>query len=278
MTIAWSGFPSAVALTGADVLVGLAGGTTNARFLGSSILLVAGNLSNVANAATSFGNISPLTTKGDILWFNTSNSRLPIGTLNQILAVGASSTVTWVNNPGLLIANNLSDVASSQASFNHISQLTTKGDIVWFDGTNSTRLAVGTLNQILAVGAAGALGWTSTPTFTSITTTGTNTASTTNAITAHSGGGQGSAVALTTTLNRITTVAASGDSVKLPAAIAGKVITVINAAATNPSDCFPSTGDAINALSANTAFSIVANKTVSFSCAVTGIWNSILSA
>ena len=37
-----------------------------------------------------------------------------------------------------------------------------------------------------------------------------------NALTAHSGGGQGSALALTASLNRVTTVAAAGDSVALP--------------------------------------------------------------
>lgn len=47
-------------------------------------------------------------------------------------------------------------------------------------------------------------------------------------LTAHAGGGQTSALALANELNRITTVATAGDSVKLPASIAGLTIIVIN--------------------------------------------------
>jgi len=99
-----------------------------------------------------------------------------------------------------------------------------------------------------------------------------------NALTAHVGGGQASALALTSDINRVTTVASAGDSVKLPAAVAGRQVTVMNSAAANAMDCFPQSGEIINALSANTALSIAANKTVIFSCAVDGTWNSVLTA
>ncbi len=99
-----------------------------------------------------------------------------------------------------------------------------------------------------------------------------------NALTAHVGGGQGSALALTKQINRVTTVASGGDSVVLPAAIAGRSVIVINAAAANAMDCFPASGEAINALSPNTALSIVADTSVAFYCAVNGTWNSIVTA
>lgn len=99
-----------------------------------------------------------------------------------------------------------------------------------------------------------------------------------NALTAHVGGGQGSATALTRQVNRVTTVASAADSVLLPAAIAGRVVTVINAAAANAMDVFPQTGEIINALSANTAISVAANKVINFYCAVAGTWNSLLTA
>ncbi len=99
-----------------------------------------------------------------------------------------------------------------------------------------------------------------------------------NALTAHAGGGQGSATALTREINRVTTVATAGDSVVLPAATAGKVVTVVNAAAANAMDVFPATGEIINALAANTAISVAANKTITFYCAVAGTWNSMLTA
>jgi hypothetical protein len=104
------------------------------------------------------------------------------------------------------------------------------------------------------------------------------TASYTNALTAHAGGGQGSATPLTTVLNRVTTVASSGDSVLLPVSAGGLQITVTNATATNPMNVFPQSGDAINALSVNTAFSVAVGKTASFFCTVAGQWHSILSA
>jgi hypothetical protein len=99
-----------------------------------------------------------------------------------------------------------------------------------------------------------------------------------NGLTAFSGGGQASATALPSYINRVTTVAAAADSVKLPAAVAGLQITVINAAAANAMNVFPQTGEIINALAANTALSVAANKSVVFSCAVAGTWNSNLTA
>lgn len=104
------------------------------------------------------------------------------------------------------------------------------------------------------------------------------TVSATNGITAFAGGGQGSAVALTTSINRVTTVGTAADSVKLPTSAPGMQITVINAAAANSMNVFPVTGDIINALSANTAIAVAANKTMIFSCAVAGTWNSVLTA
>ena len=110
--------------------------------------------------------------------------------------------------------------------------------------------------------------------------------STTNAITAHSGGGQTSAVPLTTMLNRITVVAAGNDSVLLPPATPGLIVLVNNSDSADSLNVFPCSatqggvtgGDAINALSQNTAFAIVANKTALFACFVLGTWNTILTA
>lgn len=102
--------------------------------------------------------------------------------------------------------------------------------------------------------------------------------STVNALTAHAGGGQGSATPLTAAINRVTTVATAADSVVLPASSAGLSLTVINAAAANSMNVFPASGEAINALSANTAFAIAAGKAVEFYCTNSGQWHTILSA
>lgn len=96
---------------------------------------------------------------------------------------------------------------------------------------------------------------------------------TTNAITAFATGGQGSAVALTSNINRVTVCATIHDSVKLPTATAGTgPIEVINDGATGL-DVFPATGDLINGLAANLAVTIPTGKRSTFNCAVTGTWS-----
>jgi len=98
-------------------------------------------------------------------------------------------------------------------------------------------------------------------------------------ITALAGGGQaGTSHILTERFNRVTTVASAADSVKLPPAVPGIDMFVCNSAATNSMNVFPSTGDAVNALSANAAFAVAANKAVHLFCITPGIWNAITTA
>jgi len=98
-----------------------------------------------------------------------------------------------------------------------------------------------------------------------------------NGLTAFSGGGQ-AGLNLNYRNARVTTVAVAADSVTLPVAIPGMSMTVVNAAAANSMNIFPATGDAINALAANTAIALAANKTMQFECINVGQWHSILTA
>lgn len=100
-----------------------------------------------------------------------------------------------------------------------------------------------------------------------------------NGLTAHAGGGQASATALTASINRVTVCATAADSVALPAAKAGACITVINAGAAS-ANVFPVNGgtDSINALAANAAFAVANGKTCEFLCANDGVWHTNLSA
>lgn len=93
-----------------------------------------------------------------------------------------------------------------------------------------------------------------------------------NSITAHSGGGQGSAVQLTGMACFITTVAASGDSVILPASVPGMEISVINTTPTNPAAVFPASGEKINNGSANASVNVAAASITMFYCGVAGMW------
>jgi hypothetical protein len=67
-------------------------------FSASMVLLKANNLSDVANTTTAFNNISPLTTKGDLIGYSTSNIRVAVGGTNtQILQVNSAATagISW---------------------------------------------------------------------------------------------------------------------------------------------------------------------------------------
>lgn len=93
--------------------------------------------------------------------------------------------------------------------------------------------------------------------------------SSTDSITAFAGGGQGSATQLTTTVNRITTCASAGDSVKLSATFnAGDEITVINDG-TERLDIFPSSGDFIEGMPVNTAIQLLPNQRMIFRATTT---------
>jgi hypothetical protein len=83
------------------------------------------------------------------------------------------------------------------------------------------------------------------------------------AVTAHAGGGQASAVAITADFTNITVCATAGDSVKLPTAAVGKTYTVTNRGAAS-ADVFPFTGDTINGGSANAAVKLPVGSTLQF--------------
>lgn len=103
---------------------------------------------------------------------------------------------------------------------------------------------------------------------------GLQTLSFTNSVTAFATGGQGSAVALTSMLNRITVCATAGDSVKLPASAAGMTVVVANDGAAS-ADVFPATGDLINGLAANVQVACKAGTLLTFYCEVAGTWNVV---
>lgn len=102
--------------------------------------------------------------------------------------------------------------------------------------------------------------------------------SATDGLTALAGGAQAGTSLANFAMARFTTVASANDSAQLPPAVAGRVRIVKNAAAANALAVFGQTGEPINAIAANSAFSVAANKMAIFACFVTGTWDSILTA
>lgn len=99
------------------------------------------------------------------------------------------------------------------------------------------------------------------------------TESATDNITAFAGGGQASAVQLTTEINRVATVATAGDSVKLPASVPGLTIVVINGAA-KAMQVFGAGTDTIDGVASATGVSQMPKSMVIYSCPVAGQWIS----
>lgn len=89
------------------------------------------------------------------------------------------------------------------------------------------------------------------------------------AITAHAGGGQGSAYQITKRVNQITTVTTAGDSLKLPAALPGVEGYIFNTQ-TNSTNIFPTTGDNFVNLAANAALALPGSYVLFFYCTFTG--------
>jgi hypothetical protein len=94
-----------------------------------------------------------LTTKGDILGFGTTETRLPVGADTQVLTADSAQSlgIKW----------------ATPSSFT--SPLTTKGDIFGFD-TDDARIPIGSDGQILTADSAQALGlkWADPPIFAKI--------------------------------------------------------------------------------------------------------------
>lgn len=163
------------------------------------------------------------------------------------------------------------------------------GDGKWGDGSTTGALTfsgnISAGGDLAVTGnetVGGTLGVTGASTIAALSATtgvfsGALSRSAANAITAFAGGGQASATALTKDNNRITTCATNGDSVKLPAATAGKRVWVKNSGAATLA-IFPASGEAINALAADASISLATVKSMLFCCSVAGTWDTMLTA
>lgn len=95
-----------------------------------------------------------------------------------------------------------------------------------------------------------------------------------NALTAHAGGGQGSALPLTYEINNVTTVATAGDSVALPTSVAGMEVIIINDAA-NSMQVFGAGTDTVDDVATATGVAQIGKSVVLYTCPVAGKWYSL---
>ena len=103
--------------------------------------------------------------------------------------------------------------------------------------------------------------------------TGLFTESLAATVTAHSGGGQGSAFALTKQVNIITTCAADHDSVRLPASAAGIVVIIFNTTA-KIAQVFGAGTDTIDASPTATGVPLTGGNRAMFVATASGTWIS----
>jgi len=96
-------------------------------------------------------------------------------------------------------------------------------------------------------------------------------------ITAYAGGGQANATALTSKYNNVTISATNGDSVKLPSALAGKRVYVLNSDAAQTIAVYCITGDYMNN-TINSFKTLNAGQGGIFECIFNGYWVSFVSA
>lgn len=95
-----------------------------------------------------------------------------------------------------------------------------------------------------------------------------------DAITATAGGGKTNAYQLSATLNRVSTVTTAADSVKLPAAVPGKVVFIFNNGAA-AMQVFGSGTDTINSVATGTGVSQPISSIVQYQCVTAGNWKTV---
>ncbi len=199
--------PSLLSISGGPITTS---GTLSFTYSGTPLPIANGGTAGTT-AASGFNNLAPSTSTGGLILGTGSNAygNLAIGTTGFVLtsngttaawAAVTSGTVTSVSasvpaflsvsvsNPtttpavtitlsgtALPLANGGTSATTSQGAINAISQLTTSGDLLYYNGSNSTRFPLSsTYNQVLTTLFPGVLAWT-TPASGTVTSVGLNT-------------------------------------------------------------------------------------------------------
>lgn len=220
---------------------------------------------------TQYNIVSTVATNGDSVKLPTAS----LGAVYFVQNTGAHTLAVFPNTSGTInggAANaSVNIVAGSQGIFT--SSDSTNWNVsypiqstILFDGTGTTNIKINVQESVATLESE----------ISAITTSvvlATQTYTSTTNIVAHAGGGQGSATALTTEYNNVTTVASAGDSVVLPSASAG-VRSIIKNNGTHDLAVFPATGDTINGGAANASITLPVGEQMIFSAIDSTDWES----
>lgn len=232
-----------------DAITAGAGGTQ-----ANATLLVA-RINTVSTVVTSADSVKlPPSKPGQVIFITNASANSM-----QVFAHG-TATINGIDGQ----ATGVAQAAASQVMY------TTSVAGKWYSygvGTGGAGNYTGNFDGIVGANTPAAA------TVTALTASGTIIRGSANAITAFATGGQGSATALTKDINSITVCATANDSVKLPAAVAGRMVQVSNLGA-SAAAVFPASGELIDALGANASVSLAVGGSIIFTCAVTGSWKS----
>lgn len=142
----------------------------------SAVLLKANNLSDVASTTTSFNNISPLTTKGDLIAYNSGNVRLAVGSTDgQIMQVssGAATGLAW-STATYPVTTSANRILYSSAT-NVVGQITSlAGGVLVTDSSSVPQMLTNptAANRLLLSGNAAIPAWSTSTHPTSSSTAG----------------------------------------------------------------------------------------------------------
>lgn len=199
----------------------------------------------LSNDTTGGGNLALGSGAGDNITSGANNTIVGVQVATSTLATGSNNILIGTNGSAL-------DTASASTS-----------NTFAIAGGATAIISATSINSTPAVTIPGSL--TVTGNMSAAFTIGSSA----DGITAHSGGGSGSATQLTASLNRVSTTAADHDSVKLPGAIGGMEIAVDNDGA-KVLDIYPSGSDTIE--DGAGPISILSGADISIVCPVSGKW------
>ena len=172
--------------------------------------------------------------------------------------------------------------SSSTAVINAIT-IANNSSLVTATATSSLNLSTGAVasgsTKTVNMGTAGVSGSTTTISIGSAVSGATSTTTlnglvidSISAAVSAAGTAQGTATALVSNINNVTVVTAAAAGVRLPTAVAGMRILIRNSDSADTLSIYPATGGTINALGANTAFTLTAGSTTELMATTATQW------